>query len=408
MNAELKKIKKEYTNILEEYLSKTKSEDLIDQVFSGYSSNSSSSNQANTLFNESFKIRSVIDRIITLTEKNLTSKKHLNLLLNLAKLSLSRGELFLSSDIYSQVLFRTTNLDNLLSETAFAFKGLGEVSSLQAKWNESFSYVRKAKKIFEKLNDIKGIAGCENLLGTFYAEKGILNSAKEHFDSGLARIKGKKSGNLDALILVNLGILNNIIGNSKEAEKNYRTALAKFEKAADNKRIAETHHNLGMLFTQLGNYKSALSQFNISVKVSSKNKNLLTLAISYLGKAYIYAEMNELNLASDFIEKGMEISNQLNDRLTIADVYKVRGIIERKSKNYDLSESYLLTSLRINSELGNKLNYSETSYELGLLYFELNQPKKSIKHLNIALKYFKKIRAISEVKKIESLVIKLK
>ena len=403
MNAELKKLIKEYTNILEDYLSKSESEEIITLVFSGYSFKVSN-NQANTLFNNSFRIRSVIDRIITYTEKKLTSKKHLHLLLNLAKLSLSKGELFLSSDIYSQILYRTTNLDNLLEETALAFKGLGEVSSIQAKWNESFSNVRKAKKIFEKLNNIKGIASCENLLGAFYAERGILSSAKENFDSGLARVKGKRSGNVDALILVNLGILNNIIGNTKEAEKNYRAALAKFEKVGDNKRVAETRHNLGMLFTKLGDYKSALSQFNISIKVSSKDKNLLTLAISYLGKAYIYAEMNELNLATDFIEKGVEISSQLNDRLTIADVYKVRGIIERKGQNYELAESYLLTSLRINSELGNKLNHSESSYELGLLYFELNQSQKSIKHLNSALKYYKKIKAVSEVKKIESLL----
>lgn len=406
MNTGLKKLKNEYANILEEYLGKSESEDLINQVFSGYSSIQNGTNQVNAVFNDSFKIRSVIDRIITYAEKNLTSKKHLNLLLNLAKLSLSRGELFLSSNIYSQVLYRTTNLDNLLGETALAFKGLGEVSSLQAKWNESFSYVRKSRKIFEKLNDIKGISSCDNLLGTFYAERGILNSAREHFESGLARIKGKKSRNLDALILVNLGILNNIVGNTKEAEENYRKALAKFEKVEDNRRIAETRHNLGMLFTKLGDYKSALSQFNISVKVSSKDKNMLTLAISYLGKAYIYAEMNELDLATSFIEKGMEISNKLNDRLTIADVYKVRGIIERKSNNYELSESYLLTSLRINSELGNKLNHSETSYELGLLYFELNQSQKAIKHLNSALKYFKKIKAVSEIEKIESLVKK--
>jgi len=177
MNAELKRIIKEYTNILEDYLSKSESEEIVNLVFSGYSIKSST-NQANSLFNNSFRIRSAIDRIITYTEKKLTSKKHLRLLLNLAKLSLSKGELFLSSDIYSQVLYRTTNLDNLLEETAYAFQGLGEVSSIQAKWNESFSNVRKAKKIFEKLNNAKGIASCENLLGSFYAEKGDLSSAK--------------------------------------------------------------------------------------------------------------------------------------------------------------------------------------------------------------------------------------
>ena len=403
MNTEIEYTKAEYQKILEEFLGRTESEDLINHVFSGYSSNNSGLSYN---FSDTFRIRSVIDRIITITEKKLTSIKHLHLLLNLAKLSLNRGELFLSSDIYSQVLFRTTNKEEFQAQSANALKGLGEVSALQAKWNESFSYVRKAKKIFEQINDIKGVASCENVLGTFYAERGVLDSAKEFFESGLNRLKGKKSDNLDALILVNLGILKNMIGNTDEAESNYRKALKKFEEFNDTKRIAVTHHNLGMLFTKLGEYKQALNEFNISVEISNKDKNLLTLAISYLGKAYIYAEMNELDLASDFIERGMDLSNQLNDRLTIADVYKVKGIIEKKYKRYDLAESYLLTSLRINGELGNKLNHAETSYELGLLQFELNQPQKALTYLKTALKYFTKIKATSEINKIESLLNK--
>jgi hypothetical protein len=98
MANELKKTKLEYIEILEEYLGNPESEDLINQVFSGYST-SEITNRDSISFTSSFKIRSVVDRIITSTEKKLTAKKHLHLLLNLAKLSLSRGELFLSSDI---------------------------------------------------------------------------------------------------------------------------------------------------------------------------------------------------------------------------------------------------------------------------------------------------------------------
>lgn len=407
MNTEINKIKSEYSAILEAYLGKTETEDLIKNVFSEYVSDSIQTTENLYLnFSNSFKIRSVIDRIITSTEAIIPIKKHIQLLLNLAKLSLNRGDLFLSSDIYSQILHRTTSLAKLQNETAFALIGLSEVSSLQAKWNESFGYVRKAKKIFENVTNIKGVARCENILGTFYAERGVLDSARQYFESGLEKLKGKNSDNLDALILINLGILNGIIGEVKEAEKNYKKALSKFEKVNDLNRIASTHHNLGMLFIKMANYESALEEFNISVHISTEDKNLLTLAISYLGKAYIYAEMNELELASEFIEQSMNISNQLNDRLTIADVYRVKGIIERKSKNYDLSESYMLTSLRINSELDNKLNYAETSYELGLLYLDSNKTYNAIKYLNTALKYFKKIKAIYEIKKIESLLTK--
>ncbi|MBU0475986.1 MAG: tetratricopeptide repeat protein [Bacteroidetes bacterium] len=407
MNIEINKIKLEYSKILEEYLGKTETDDLINNVFSEYLTDAIKSKEIALInFSNSFKIRSVIDRIITSTEAIIPIKKHIQLLLNLAKISLNRGDLFLSSDIYSQILLRTTNMDKFKNEAAFALIGLSEVSSLQAKWNESFGYVRKAKKIFENLNNMKGVARCENILGTFYAERGVLDSARQNFESGLEKLKGKNSDNLDALILINLGILNSIVGEVKEAEKNYRKALSKFEKANDLNRIASTHHNLGMLFSKMGNYESALEEFNTSVDKSNEDKNLITLAISYLGKAYIYAEKNELELASEFAEQSMNISNQINDRLTIADIYRVKGIIERKSQKYNLSESYLLTSLRINSELGNKLNYAETAYELGVLYLASNQTQSANKYLDTALKYYKKIKSVSEIKKIESLLTK--
>ncbi len=403
MNNELKKLKKEYKSIVEKYLGKIETERLINHVFSGYSTDEV---KDSSIFNytDSFKLRSAVDRIITHTEKKLTKKKHLQLLLCLAKLSLNRGELCLSSDIYSQVLLRTTKQEKLQIEATESLRGLGEVASHQAKWNESFSYVRKAKKISEKLNDNYGIASCENLLGSFYAERGIIDSAKIMFESGLARLKGKSKRNLDARILVNLGILNNIIGNTKEAESNYRKALSKFKKANDNKRIANTIHNLGMLFTKLGKYKSALKEFSISVEVSKKDKNYLTLAISYLGMAYIYAEQNNLEIATEHIELATKISDKTNDRLTIADAYKVKGIVERKYKHYDSSENYLLTSLRVNGELGNKLNYAETSVELGLLYKDLNQTKKSSMYLSSALKYFKKINSKLDIQNIDAIL----
>ncbi len=403
MNIELKKLKTDYKNILEKYLKKSESERLMKHVFGDYSNYEIKGNDKFN-FTNSFNLRATVDRIITHTETKLTPKKHIQFLLSLAKLSLHRGELYLSSDIYSQVFFRTTKQEKLQIEVTESLRGLGEVASYQAKWDESFSYVKKAKRISEKLNDNYGIASCENLLGSFYAERGALNTAKNLFESALGRIKKSDKSNLDARILVNLGILNNIIGNTTEAESNYRKALSKFEKTNDTISIANTRHNLGMLFTKLGNYKAAFKEFNVSVKVSKKDMNSLTLAISYLGMAYVYTEMNELQKATKYIDLGLHISNELNDRLTMADAYKIKGIIERKYQHYDISENYLLTSLRINGELGNKLNHAETSVELGLLYKDLNQAKKSLMYLSSAFKYFKKIKSKLDIKKIEAIL----
>ena len=403
MNHEYKDIS-EYLIVLEKYIGTSKSKEIIEKIGSGFFNQDSSKSISDKLYSKNFKLRSFIDRVVTYTESSISPKKHLNLMLTLSDLTLGQGELFLASDILSQVLFRTIKHKNFQNEKAFAFMGMGEISSMQAKWDESFGYINKAKKLFEETDHYKGLSACDNLLGTFYAERGILPNARKHFERGVERLQGKRASGLLANILVNLGILNHMTGNVDTAKKNYEKSLNNYIKSNDLKRIAQTRHNLGMLYLKEGNYDKAIEQFDDSIIVATKDQNFLTLSISFLSKAHIYCEMDEINSANEYIEKAMELSHQFNDRLTIADIYKVRGIIERKQKNYDLSENYLQTSLRINSELGNKLNHAETSVELGKLYIELKQKAKARKTFDNALKYYNRISAAIEIKKINSIL----
>jgi len=392
----------EYLNILTKYIGPVRSKEVIDKI--GLGSLSEANPALDKNYPESFRLRSNIDRIITYTENTTTPKKHINLLLDFSNLALSKGELFLSSDLLSQVLFRTIEHKSLLDEKANAFMRMGEISSMQAKWDESFSYINKGRKIFEQNNNFKGLSACDNLLGTLYSERGILPTARKYFEKGIERLKGKRASDQLANILVNLGILNHMTGNIEDSKKNYEKALKYYLKSDNLKRIAQTRHNLGMLYFKEGNFDKALSQFDISMKVSTKDQNCVTLAISFLSKAHVYITINKMSSAVENIERAMELSHQINDRLTIADIYKVRGIIERKRKNYDSSENYLHTSLRINSELGNRLNHAETSVELGKLYMELRKNQKGREAFLNALKYYTRINDAEEIEKIKSIL----
>ena len=85
MDEGLRKIKKQYFTILIEFLGIDVTEDLLKTIFTKDSSINASSNQASKVI---YNPRYSIDRIITYAKEKLTLKKHLNLLLNLAKLSL--------------------------------------------------------------------------------------------------------------------------------------------------------------------------------------------------------------------------------------------------------------------------------------------------------------------------------
>jgi tetratricopeptide (TPR) repeat protein len=345
-------------------------------------------------------VRIQVDHIISFTEKALSLRKHLNLLLELAKLSIQQGELSLASDIYSHIMYKTIGNDELTAERAYAYIGIAKVNSSQARWKESLTYLKQATSLFDKIGNVQGIADVQNMIGSVYGERGEVAKAEKHFRESLKILSKGKTSPLRAMIETNIGIINNIAGNVELAHEYYKSALNQFNEMGDSKKEAVLYHNIGMLYIKRKDLEKALKSFNESISISLNTRYLPTLAISYLAKAYVYSKLNELDKANRYLEKGLEISNKINDRLSIADIYKIKAIIHRKKRNYDLSENYFLSSLRINNELNNKLNYAETCYELGILYHEMgNKSYKS--YFEEAYKYYKKIGARIEIEEIK-------
>ena len=361
-------------------------------------------NQIKIEINNYFKITSQIDLIITFAENNLPTNKFLELLLQLGKFSVFTSDFSSAVYIYEKIIGLSKgnkNLDKIKAESLLA---LGEVFSKQALWGISFNYIKEANLIFKRVNNIKGLVSCENLLGSIYGETGNLDKSKMHFENAITLLKKKPDVNLKGKIEINLGIINTMQENYESALKHYKSALYNFDPIKDEKRIAEIRHNLGMLYSKTQKYNLALREFNNSIKLSTKNGDLQTLGFSYLSKAFIYATQKNYKLGDAFAEKALEVCHKTNDRLSIADIYKIKGIIQREIMDYSLAENYLNTSLRINKELKNEMNKAETEFELGVLYSNMNKKGESKSSFNNALKYYTKIGAYHEIKLIENLL----
>lgn len=341
-----------------------------------------------------------IDLLLTFATDNLNKAKLIELMLYLGETCIAHGELEIASQIYTQILSKINNEDRLENIAGHSLLALSEINSRQAKWDKSINFINQAKKNFSKQNDIKGIAKCNNMLGTIYGDRGNIKKAKEYFENSLSLLSLQADIALIGMIETNIGILNSIKGDYNESLLYYQRALIKYEQIKDVLRMSQLRHNLGMLYTQKGEYETALIEFDRSVALSIKAGFLPNLALSYLSKSYVYAKSNDLPLASAFADKSLELCRKLNDRLSIADIYKIKGIIERKLRHYDLSENYFLTSLRINTELENILNHAETMAELGELYIEIHKKEEANKCLKAALKDYKKMGADLHIKEI--------
>ena len=346
-----------------------------------------------------FSERIKIDRTVTFSEKTLQADKFYIFLLDLSQLCLSRGRLNLANELFKKVKKNSNN--NV--RKAESLLGLADVFSRRADWQRSLVTIEEAESIYRELNDNGGLAKCENLLGSIYGERGDLAKAKAYFLNSLTLINTENDVELTANLETNLGVLENIQGQTDNSIKHLTNALVSYSKLGNNRRITELKHNIGMVYLESGDYKSALATLDEAIEIAKQGGYMSTLSLIYLAKSQVLVATDELYYAAEFADKALDISNSTDDKLTSADSYRVKGIIERSRKNFDAAETYLLTSVRINTSLKNEHNIALTSLELATLYEEKNNSQSKESYLTRALNYFKQINAFKEVKKIEDM-----
>ena len=346
------------------------------------------------------KDRVRIDRIITFSEKRLQPEKLCKFLNELAHICLSEGKLDLASEIFR----KSKKLTNDNHTKAESLLGLAEIYSRRAKWIRSLETINNARSIYKLLADDRGLARCENILGTIYGELGNIIEAKKHFLTSLSLINRDEDLELAANLYTNLGIVYNIQGFNSDAINNLNKAQTIYNRIGNVKSASEVDLNLGIVNLDYGNFPAALIALDRAIETAKNSQFISTLCLSYHVKAQVLVKLNDFYYASEFATKALEMSHDLDDRLLVADIYKVKGIIERNLGNYKVSETYLLNSLRINESANNELNLAETSFELGVLYEKMNDSPLKNSYLRKSKEYYNSIESPLNVKRIESIL----
>ncbi len=350
--------------------------------------------------NNNYSERIKIDRSITFSEKTLQPDNFYYFLLDLGQLCLSRGRLNLANEVFKKVK-RSGNNTVLEVESLII---LADVFNRRANWQRSLRKIEEAESIYRELNDSSGLAKCENLMSSIYGEHGDLAKSKDCFLSALSLINPENDLELAANLDMNLGIIDNMQGNTDDSIKHLTTALVSYDKLGNNRCIAETKHIIGMVYLKSGDYESALIAFDEGIKIAKQGGFMSTLCLIYLAKSQVLFAMDDIYNAAGFADKALDLSNTTDDKLTSADIYSVKGIIERHRKNYNAAKTFLLNSLSMYTSLKNTLNIAETSFELGLLNDDVGNEREKTDWLQKSLRYYSDIDATEKVTMIEELL----
>ena len=399
MNINNMKIVKELKELLKSYLTESFAEDFIKilkedtTLLTNQDLNISQLEKSQIEYElpQGFNYRITVDKVLTLCAKLLPAEKYFNLMLDLSQLMLFAGEVSYSLEIAESLLGKLHSNGKHAEFKADANLMISKIYWSQAYWDDCSYFISEAMKTFESIKSEAGIAKCENLMGTLYGEKGEFDKAQEHLEKALTHLNVKDDISTRAMIETNLGVINTIRGNHEKAVWNYKSAMERFERLKDNRRLARVYHNLGMLFCKMEKYDDALDEFNKCITISKEMDYLSNCAVAYIGKAYIYTQQKNAPLAEAYTDKAMELAHKINDTLSIADLYKIKGMIQNNLENFELSEEMFENSIRLNKDFENRLNEAESSVELGKLLEKTERREEANMYLESAHNYFKKI-----------------
>jgi tetratricopeptide (TPR) repeat protein len=352
--------------------------------------------QCNDSMFEKISQRQFIDKLITTAKNDLDTETYYKFLLELAGILAESEQIHLAEEILMKSLGEV-KAERYYAESLLA---TADIYIRKAYWNNSISLIKQSKEIFARINDVSGLAKCENLLGILYGERGDLIKSRAHFLVCRNLLDHNIDKKFSAQIESNLAVIENIVGNFTKAEKYFKDALNKFTLLRDYKNIAEIRHNLGMFYFEQQEFSKAVVEFDKSIEIALKGNYKTILSISYLGKANTLLAQEDYDIALEFAYMAMDTAIRIEDKLTIADVYRIMGIVEKKLNRYDTAEGYFQTSIRLNNELDNKLNSAETSLELGLLFLETGQESEKNHWLQKSLQYYSGVGAVDKVKMI--------
>ncbi|MCK4447511.1 MAG: tetratricopeptide repeat protein, partial [Candidatus Marinimicrobia bacterium] len=348
------------------------------------------------------------DTTIHYAVKYLTTQEYLELLFEIAEISIKYGE-FQKGEHLLQLIITKHRLHTDKKLLAKVQHDIGKIYFYKSDFKTATKYFNKSLVFFTLLSDNKGIAIIKNDLGALMVEKGHLPEGEELLKEAREMAEDEKFSEYIAKTNMNLGNISHMRGDSDDAINYYQIALDVIDKDAEYNydTVALLYLDVALASNSLKQFPKALEYLHKSLDLSKKTNNKYTRGLSYLAEAKVYCYKGEYSTSTALATTAFSIFSEIGDRLSMAEAYKIFGTINRKSKRFDIALSYFENSKRINEELNNKLNLAETLVEIAYLYKDTGETSNAIKNFKLASKHFEKIGAVSRIESINKAIKEL-
>lgn len=328
------------------------------------------------------------DSLKILLEKTTDKKERFEILTELIS-----NHLYTDKSYSKKLLVEAENISNEIKEPklkARVFLYQGRVYETEGNYKKALSYFIQSQKLFEKVNDQKGVGQTLNSMGIISWYSGDYDKAIEYFNEGYSINKkiGDKEGMSTAK--VNTAIIYDEQGQYDKALKIYEEALQIFIELKDDWSIAACYNNMGLNHTATKKYKLANESFEKSLAINRKIKDQAGIATALNNIGYNLIQTNQFSEALPYLKESLEISKKENFRydmklalLNLSLCYNGLGKY-KDAFEYHRQYSSIKDSI-LNSESKKSMQELETKYSTEKKTLEIKNLKTENKNKTLEL-----------------------
>ncbi len=149
----------------------------------------------------------------------------------------------------------------------------------------------------------------------------------------------------------NVGIIEDISGNSFKALEHYNKTLSIYEEIGKEEGIEKVLNNIAVVYKELELYNDALKYFKRSllIKENKTNKNYVSLAAAYNNIAIIYGNksINQKDSALLYLSKAKAVYERINNKMGIGNICLNSGALYLRKSELGKADSCLESALNI-------------------------------------------------------------
>lgn len=225
-----------------------------------------------------------------------------------------------------------------------------------------------ALKLFESIEDKKGMMRSYNVLGNRCLYAGKMNDAIGFYEKSYLLSQETKDYQSESVALNNIAYIYYEQGEFEKSLEFHNLSLEIKTRDHDDWGIAFSYNNIANVYKKLGDYKLALNYYFQALKLRENCKDISGVSETYYALGNVFLEQGNYNSTLDYFQKSLQNYTSIDDKsgqsilnLAIAKLYI-------RIQNYDQAISYLENTIAINDKIQDK-NLENVYEALGEVYY---------------------------------------